>query len=375
MVKKGHTEVAVIGAGIVGLALAYELSKKGKKVTVFEKGPTPSGATIRNFGTIWPIGQKVENYEMAIDSRNTWLEMERKAKLQIDRSGSLHLAYYDDECSVLEEFVANECSVYGAKLLNATEVKKKSTATISSGLKAALYSETEITVSSRQAIPQLIKYLKEVMNVKFEFSTFITNIKMPVVQSAGRFWTVERVFVCCGSDFEELYPDLFENSGLVKCKLQMLSTTPQASNWRLGPILCGGLTLRHYSSFSGCAGVKLLSKRYDLEDPLLTKYGVHILVSQNSDGQLIIGDSHEYGQEIDPFDKEIINDLILKYTRKLLKAPSFDIQERWHGIYLKSEDKTEYLSKPEPCVTIVNGLGGAGMTLSFGLAKKIVEDY
>jgi FAD dependent oxidoreductase TIGR03364 len=195
---------------------------------------------------------------------------------------------------------------------------------------------------------------------------------MPVVQSADKFWTFERVFVCCGSDFEQLYPDLFENSGLIKSKLQMMSTTAQAENWRLGPILCGGLTLRHYSSFASLQTVEKVSKRYDQEEPLLARYGVHIIVSQNSDGQLIIGDSHEYGQEIDPFDKEVVNELIVRYTQKLLNAPSFKIQERWHGIYLKSEEKTEFIAHPETGVTIVNGLGGAGMTLSFGLAKRIV---
>ena len=34
---KKEKKIAVIGAGIIGLALAYKLCKKGYKVTVFEK--------------------------------------------------------------------------------------------------------------------------------------------------------------------------------------------------------------------------------------------------------------------------------------------------------------------------------------------------
>lgn len=371
MNKKSHTEIAIVGGGIVGLAMAYEAAKNGKIVTVFERNAHAIGASVRNFGTIWPIGQMPDNYEKALYGRSIWLELAEKTGLNANPCGSLHLAYEDDEIAVLEEFIASKGDFYKAKLINADEVSKYSNSANKNGLKAALWSETELTITSRQAIPILVKYLKQKYGVQFEFNTLITNISMPVIQSPKHLWTADKIYVCSGSDFETLYPSIYENSGITKCKLQMLNTVEQPENWHLGATLCGGLTLRHYASFADCKSLPALSQRFDLEEPLLSEYGIHVLLSQNIDGQLIIGDSHEYGKIQSPFDLEEINDLILKYLEKLANIPNLKINERWHGIYAKLEGKTEFIANPEPGVTIINGLGGAGMTLSFGLAKEV----
>ena len=101
---------AVVGAGILGLAHAYHLARRGRRVIVFERNPRAIGASVRNFGMLWPIGQPIGPLRrLAARSLQIWLEVLESSGLWHERTGSLHLAYRDDEAQVLREF-AHECA-------------------------------------------------------------------------------------------------------------------------------------------------------------------------------------------------------------------------------------------------------------------------
>ena len=48
MSKRRDADVVIIGGGITGCAAAYHLAKRGKRVTVVEKGETAGEASGRN---------------------------------------------------------------------------------------------------------------------------------------------------------------------------------------------------------------------------------------------------------------------------------------------------------------------------------------
>src|SRR5882724_7405761 len=116
----------VIGTGIAGLATARALAVRGYMVKVIERNERAIGASIRNFGMIWPIGQPGgELYERAMLSRRIWKEVCDDAGIWYDEVGSLHLAYHADEWNVLQEL--NEIYQYrGYNLLNPKETTEKS---------------------------------------------------------------------------------------------------------------------------------------------------------------------------------------------------------------------------------------------------------
>src|SRR5579859_4600459 len=147
-------DVAIVGAGILGLAHAYLAAKAGKSVVVFEKSPRAMGASVRNFGMVWPVGQPAgEMLQIALRSRQLWLEVLRAAKLPCRETGSLHVTYREDEARVAREFAELGPELgYDCRCLGADKVLEKSQAVKPHGLLGGLWSATEFTVDPRQVL-------------------------------------------------------------------------------------------------------------------------------------------------------------------------------------------------------------------------------
>jgi D-hydroxyproline dehydrogenase subunit beta len=370
--------VAIVGAGIVGLAHAWAAASRGWRVLLFERSPRACGASIRNFGMVWPVGQpNGPAHRCALKSRKLWLELLRETGAWSTPCGSLHLAYRDDELAVLDEFARLAPSLgFDCELLSAEEVACRSAAAQVDNLLGGLWSATELTIDPREVVARMPEWLHQTFAVELRFNTSIENVASRRVRSSdGSQWTVDRVVVATGSDFHAIYPDLYADADIRACKLQMLRTVPQPGEWRLGPMLAGGLTLRHYESFGVCASLEALKRRIAVETPELDRYGIHVMASQNGRGEVVLGDSHEYGDDISPFDKAAIDELILRELRRILVLPDWTIQERWHGVYAKTTGAFPFFSEPEPNIHVHVAPGGAGMTMSFGIAEMQWESW
>lgn len=365
----------VIGAGIVGLATAKALAVRGYKVIVLERNEKAVGASIRNFGMVWPIGQPSgQMYERAMLSKSIWKEICDEAKIWHDEVGSLHLAYDELEQKVLEEFFEAAEKERNCELLNADETIMKSKAVVSKNLRCSVFSEDEMIVDPRETISKIPAYLNEKYDVQFHWNSGVTKVFYPNVWVGKKLYEADEIFICSGADFENLFPEVFGELPMTKCKLQMMKIEAQQDGWRIGPSLCGGLSLAHYKSFEAAESLPLLKEKFREELPEYMQWGIHVMVSQNQKGELTIGDSHEYGDTLDPFDKVYINELIIKYLSRFASFKSGKVIETWNGIYPKmTNGETEIVIQPQNGVTVINGLGGAGMTLSFGLCEQIIS--
>src|SRR5262245_24666435 len=129
----------VVGAGIVGLALAHAAARRGRRVLVLDRSPRAEGASIRNFGMLWPIGQPEGPLrDLARESLRLWHELLTAADLWDDRCGSMHLAYRDDEAAVLREYA--ETASDPVELLSPDDVLKRAPLVRRAGLIVGLFS-------------------------------------------------------------------------------------------------------------------------------------------------------------------------------------------------------------------------------------------
>ena len=199
----------VVGAGIVGLATARALAARKYEVKIFERNARATGASIRNFGMVWPIGQPDGKlYERAMLSAGIWKQVCNEANIWHDEVGSLHVAYNQFEWKVLGE-LAEVYRDRQYRLLLPDEVAQHSAAIVKENLLGGLYSSQEIIVDPREAIKKIPLYLQEKYEVEFFWNKAVTEINYPSVFTGDEEYQADEIYVCSGADFETLYPSFY----------------------------------------------------------------------------------------------------------------------------------------------------------------------
>lgn len=366
----------VVGAGIVGLATARALAEKGYAVKVIEKSQFALGASVRNFGMLWPVGQPDGNlYNRSVRTKEIWVDYLETAKIPYNACGSLHLAYSTEEMNVVEDIAQFfQSKNRPVSVINKETVLSHYNGINENGLLGALRSEDEIIIDPREGIKHLPAYLTQKYGVTFIWGTAITAVTSHAAFAGKTKYEADIVCVCSGQDFETLYPDQFKAQPIIKTKLQMMRFKHLDPNFKIGASVCGGLSLLHYKSFTASSALTKLRLKIEEEIPVYLKYGIHVMVSQNNNGELTVGDSHEYALDFEPFDKIEINEMILAYLKKFMHIDQWKMTQSWNGIYpIMTNGAAELFLNPEPGVYILNGIGGHGMTMSFGFAEEMIE--
>jgi FAD dependent oxidoreductase TIGR03364 len=370
----GSFDLIVVGSGIVGLSHAAAANRIGLRVCVVDRDRRPTGASVRNFGMIWPIGTPAgELRRLSLRSVQLWLKHARECGLHADACGSLHLAYRDDELRVLREFLAGGSAPEGCELWAADEILARVPGVRAAGLLGGLRSVSELAVDPRAACDRLGAWL-ESRGVVFARPAAAVEADSGMVRLAsGDVVRGGCVIVCTGADFETLLPQVYRDAPVTKCKLMMLRLC--APSWRTGMHIAGGLTLRHYRAFDACPSIADLRARIAREHPFLDGAGIHVMASQQPDGTLIVGDSHEYGRSLSPFDNAAIETTILGCLSGMLDITDLSVIERWHGVYSRRTDgQPLFRAEPIPGVHVVTCLSGAGMTLGPAVGEWVVAE-
>ncbi len=359
-------DLVVAGAGVLGLALALDGVRRGMRVVVVERDARPSGASVRNFGHVGVTAQTGTARRYAELSRRRWLELGTQAGVSVRESGSLVVARTAAELALLAEFTAAHDDE--SRLHTAAEVLEL-VPVAAAGLVGGALLPRDLCVDPRQAVPALAEHLGR-LGVDLRFGTTAAGASPGVLHTSRGDILGEHIVLALGNDLDQLLPDQAARAGIRRCTLHMLRVDPPGAR-PIAPAVLSGTSLLRYSGFTACAAAAAV--RLELT-PELLEAGVNLMLTQQVNGELIIGDTHSYDDMPTPFAAEDLDTLLLGEAQRLLGSGPLRVRERWRGTYAWANDR-EFLSvAPAEGVRAVAVTAGIGMTTALGLAPDLLDD-
>jgi FAD dependent oxidoreductase TIGR03364 len=365
-------DLAVIGAGIVGLGCALAAAKRAKRVVVIDRDAQANGASVRNFGFITVTGQeRGEMWARAMRTRDIWAEVAAEADIPVLHRGLLLAARRPESVAVLDAFLQTEMGE-DCRLLDANDVKERHPEAATPALLAALWSPHELRMESREAIPRLAAWLEARHGVTFLREAAALSVETSKVVTTRGDVEAEAIAVCPGDDLFSLLPDRIAAHGVTRCKLQMLRLADPG--FRLSAGVMSDLGLARYAGYAALPQAEALRARLRAEQSAQLEHGVHLIVVQSADGSLVVGDSHHYAATPDPFAHEHVDRLILDEFEAVFGREPPAVVERWTGTYASAADRTVVIDTPASGVRLVMVTTGAGASTGFALGEEVVAE-
>ncbi len=366
-------DVAIVGAGIVGLGTALAAASQGRKVVVIERNPAASGASIRNFGFVTVTGQQAgDHWARAIRSRDIWSDLVVQAGIAVHHRGLVMPARRAEAAAVLGAFLKTPMGK-DCRLIGKAEARDVVPSLRLDGVEAILYSPHELRVESREAVGKVAAYLAAAHGVDFLWGTAARAVTDHGVETSRGPVDADAVVVCPGDDFSGLYPERIASYGLDVCTLQMLRLAP-ATPVTLGAAVMSDLSFARYEGFAALPEAEALIARLEREDAEKRAAGIHLIAVQSADGSLVVGDTHVYGNAPAPFSSARFDDLMLDEFDRVFDMPGRQVVERWTGSYAHAADRTVLVDAPRANVRLVIVTGGTGASTAFALGEEVIAD-
>ena len=370
-------DLAVVGAGIVGLAHARAAALKGKRVIVIDRDTRANGASVRNFGFVTVTGQRAgDHWRRALRSRDIWAEVAPKAGIPILQRGLAVLARRPKARAVLEAFCATEMGA-ACTLMHTQAAADRFPQVRPETLDAAMWSPHELRVESRDALSRLAAWLEGAMGVAFRWGAQVTGVEPPAIETTAGRIEAETVVVCPNDELRTLFPERIAGYGLRRCVLQMLRVMPQAEGFTLPSPIMSDLSMVRYDGYAALAPAARLRKQLEAEQAEHLAKGIHLIAVQSADGSLVVGDSHVYGTDgasPSDFRSERVDELILDELQTATGIGPVQVMERWTGTYpVAGDDRVVLVDTPAEAVRLVMVTGGTGASTAFALGEEVID--
>lgn len=368
-------DVCIVGMGVVGIGHALAAQARKLRVAIIGQEWETHGSSVLNFGFFCPVGQPTgPRLQAALASRRLWLDLLKGTAAVLRPCGSILSVQTAAELAVLEGFQPKSAELgYDTRLLTAAEAVAMSPILRQDTCKGGLYSSTEVNFDPRQAMPLALAAVVARGATPFRSAARDFADERTLVLNDGTRIRAERFVLCEGKEPRKLFPKVFADQGetLRLCKLHMYKRTAPAG-FDMGPMLWCGLSLPFYPAWEKLPGADRVLAEMNARDPKIWANGIHLFLSQDMQGNLVLGDSHHYGDDaMNDYLHEEVFRIIAREFDHAFALPPGEVLERWPGHYYKRMKGAFFVHDVSASIRIVNGFGGQGMTLGFGVAEQM----
>ncbi|SDY94517.1 NAD(P)/FAD-dependent oxidoreductase [Halopenitus persicus] len=350
-------QVIVIGGGIIGVASAYYLRKKGAEVTLLEKRNLGKGSTDRANGGIRAQFSSPVSAKLSKESINVWesFESEFGTDITYRRPGYMFLARTEDTAAQLKESARKQQEVgVNSKILDPSEAKEVCPELRKENYVAATYTPDDGIADPHLGLQGFAEAAREA-GVNIRTKVEVTDI---TTDESGRVTGVETQDESIDADYVvnaagPWAPQIGRMASLdlpiSPKRRQLLVADPETPVPESVPFTIDQNIGVHFRPER--EGSVVCGGHFDKSDPSMDPDDFSERISLDWSGQVI----EELSRVADYF------------------GPSTEIKRGWAGLYSMTPDHHPIIEETIPGFVVVAGFSGHGFMQSPAAGKLVSE--
>lgn len=348
-------DIIVIGAGVVGCAIARELSKYNLDVLVVDKNEdVAEGISKANSGIIhggYNEKKGTLKAKLNLEGNKMMDELSKELQFPFKRNGALVLAFNEEELDKIKNLKANgdELGVEGLEILNKKEVIELEN-NINSDVVGALHVKTSGIVSPYEMTLAFAENAVE-NGVEFKLGQAVKNIKRE-----------DNIYKLTLDNDKNLEAKMIINaSGLGGAYLNNLINEVK---YEISPVK------GEYCLFDKVAGG--MCKKTLFQVP--SKLGKGVLVTPTVDGNLLLGPNAKADGGVST-SRSGIDEIMEKSKKTIKELPFARVLNTFSGLRPKVEGEDFIIeeAKDNPNFINVIGIDSPGLTAAPAIATYIID--
>lgn len=345
-------DIAIVGAGIVGAACAWEFARNGLQVAIVELAEIGGGATAAGMGHLAVMDDSPAQFALTNYSQSLWRELaaELPADVEYLPCGSLWVAA--DEMEMDE--VRRKYSYYSARSLPVemldTRAMAEAEPNLRPGLAGGLILKNDSVIYPPCAARYFVAEACRLGAAVFQGRRVVKAEKGSAHLDNGETVKANRTVIATGTAARRMFP--------------MLDVQP-----RKGHLL---ITDR----YPGFVHHQLIELGYLKSAHSLQADSVAFNAQPRKTGQLLIGSSRQYGNEDPAVDTGMLARMLQRAIEYMPGLRSVSSIRTWTGFRAATPDKLPIIGPaPEiPGVYLATGHEGLGISTSLATARLLCDE-